>query len=467
MWQSALVWARRLIDLIGPGAPRTPPTIERDRAEPPWMSLARAELGTAALPGPASNARVAAYYRDAGFADVKGDEVAWCAAFACAVLERAGTKSPRSLRARDFLDWGVPLTSPRPGCLVVLWRGEPGGTAGHVGFYAGEDGTAVRLLGGNQGNRVSIAGFARGRVLGYRWPAKMPARKQPPDPQFEAALAHVLAQEGGWSDDPFDPGGPTYKGITLGEYAAFRDQPLSSETYARLRAELRALDVATITRLYRRNYWDPARCPELPAPLALMHFDTAVNQGVGAAARLLQMSVGAAIDGEIGPLTLTAARVADPAASLARYAEHRRSRYRGSTRFWRFGRGWLARVDRTLAAALTLAEPEPTKPATTQPSAKETPPMQPAANANVPAPTKWWGQSMTIWGAMLTALTTVLPAIAQVFGIDLPAQLLKDLVGHFGALVQAICGIAGIVMTIVGRVRASTRLDRRELLLRL
>ena len=135
------------------------------------MVLARRELGVAEAPGAADNDRVLAYYSDAGHPEIAHDSVAWCAAFACAMLERGGTRSPRTLRAREFLEWGDPVETPRRGCIVVLWRGQPDGAEGHVGFYAGSKGEGVLILGGNQGDKVSIAAFRQNQVLGYRWPA--------------------------------------------------------------------------------------------------------------------------------------------------------------------------------------------------------------------------------------------------------------------------------------------------------
>ena len=93
-----------------------------------------------------------------------------------------------------------------------------------------------------------------------------------------------------------------------------------------------------------------------------------------------------------------------------------------------------------------------TAPVTTDPSANSAPNAQPA---------KWWGESMTIWGAFLTAITTVAPAIFAAFGIEIPAELLQKLGGQTGALIQAAIGLAGTLMTIIGRLRATTTLERR------
>lgn len=57
---------------------------------------------------------------------------------------------------------------------MVFWRDAITSGKGHVGFYAGEDKTAYRILGGNQSNSVSLAWIAKDRLLASRWPATVP-----------------------------------------------------------------------------------------------------------------------------------------------------------------------------------------------------------------------------------------------------------------------------------------------------
>src|SRR6185437_16377169 len=74
---------------------------------------------------------------------------------------------------------------------------------------------------------------------------------------FDTALAFTLAEEGGFSDNPADPGGATNKGITL---ATFREyQPGATVD------ELRAISDADVWRIYRLGYWNHMRCGDLPA----------------------------------------------------------------------------------------------------------------------------------------------------------------------------------------------------------
>lgn len=136
----------------------------------PWFELAKTEIGVREAPGPANDARVLAYYADAGHPDIRSESVSWCAAYTCAMLERSGHASPKNLAARSFLQWGKPLDHPEVGAVAVLTRGDPKSWTGHVGFVWAWDETRVWLLGGNQGDAVSVAAFPLSAVLGYRVP---------------------------------------------------------------------------------------------------------------------------------------------------------------------------------------------------------------------------------------------------------------------------------------------------------
>jgi uncharacterized protein (TIGR02594 family) len=143
--------------------------------EPPWLSIARGELGVHETPGPAATERVLEYHA-ATTLRASSDEVPWCSAFACWCMERAGFRSTRSASARSWLTWRYPLAELRPGCVVVLSRGDASLGQGHVGFFAGYSRLFVMgprrllLLGGNQGNAVSLAPYPQTRVIGMRWP---------------------------------------------------------------------------------------------------------------------------------------------------------------------------------------------------------------------------------------------------------------------------------------------------------
>ena len=133
--------------------------------EPPWLTLARAELGVREVPGSGNNPRVVDYFADAAHPEIKRDSVYWCAAFVGAMLKRAGIEPSGSLMARSYLNWGIELKEPRVGCIVVFKRGAP--PSGHVAFYLGG---SIKVLGGNQSDAVTIATYRRSSLLGFRWP---------------------------------------------------------------------------------------------------------------------------------------------------------------------------------------------------------------------------------------------------------------------------------------------------------
>ena len=152
---------------------------------------------------------------------------------------------------------------------------------------------------------------------------------------FQTAVEFVLEREGGYSDDPRDRGGETNFGI-------------DKESHPDV--DIKALTRDGAIAIYRTSYWQAAKCDQLPAGLAVMHFDAAVNQGAGAAAHMLQQAIGVKADGVIGPATLAAAAKAGPGA-LTEYAALRGHRYSETVGEDRYGLGWMRR----LMACLLLA----------------------------------------------------------------------------------------------------------------
>ncbi len=457
--------------------------------QPAWLAAAWAELGVREAAGAATKPAITAYFREAGHSEVRNDATPWCAAFAGAMLKRSGVPGSGSLMARSYLTWGEPLEVARAGAVTVLSRGDDP-AAGHVGFLIGATASSVVLLGGNQGDAVSVQAFAAGRVLGYRWPQQAgegPAPRSGDGELFEAALRHVLEMEGGYSDDPYDPGGPTQYGITLSDYAKWQSETITAASRARLIEELRRITDDKVAAIYRQRYWVPASCAALPSAIALMQFDASVNHGVGGAIRMLQQAVGVDADGEIGPLTLAAAHAQPPHDINQRYAGIRRARYRALAHFWRFGRGWLRRVDATLAAASALERRHTdananttTAPPTVQ-ATKGTTDMAQDLNfpkpGDVPAPAvaggqpaaaqgKWWAHSKTIWGALITVATTVLPVLGPLIGINLPVEIIKQLGEQGPLVVQAVGGLLGTLLTIYGRTQAHQPIVRRDVRVR-
>jgi uncharacterized protein (TIGR02594 family) len=151
------------------------PGLLRAASDSPWVAIARGELGQRDYPGPRHNPRVIEYLNTTGY-QANNDETSWCSAFVNWCMLKAHQSGTNNAAARSWLTYGQALGSPRPGCVVILWRESPGSWKGHVGFFEGFDvGNRVRLLAGNQGggvgwDEVCVANFPQERVLGYRWP---------------------------------------------------------------------------------------------------------------------------------------------------------------------------------------------------------------------------------------------------------------------------------------------------------
>jgi uncharacterized protein (TIGR02594 family) len=140
-----------------------------------WLSEARKHIGKKEIPGAKSNPWITALWATAKWLGVDDSKVPWCGAFVAHCIKSAGLPLPKHwYRAKDWLNWGVPLTKPTEGCIVVFER--QGG--GHVGFVVGVDKAGnLMVLGGNQRDAVNILPFGLDRNPQYRWPALTPLPK--------------------------------------------------------------------------------------------------------------------------------------------------------------------------------------------------------------------------------------------------------------------------------------------------
>ncbi len=80
---------------------------------------------------------------------------------------------------------------------------------------------------------------------------------------------------------------------------------------------------------------------------------------------------------------------------------------------------------------------------------------------------KWWGESITMWGVIVTTLSTVLPVIGPLVGLDISAEVVRQIGAQATAVIQAVGALAGTLLTIYGRSRAALPLVRREMRVRL
>lgn len=164
--------------------------------------------------------------------------------------------------------------------------------------------------------------------------------------RFSICLAETLKWEGGYSDHPADPGGPTMNGIIQRVYDGWRDQ------MGLPRRPVREIEPRERDAIYRQNYWTAVRGDELPPGIDVAVYDFGVNSGPPRAVRALQKALGINPDGHVGPATIAAAQAADPAAVVQALMTERRRFLRQVKTFGVFGKGWMRRCDGIEAASL-------------------------------------------------------------------------------------------------------------------
>ncbi|AEO41858.1 glycosyl hydrolase 108 family protein [Xanthomonas euvesicatoria pv. eucalypti] len=169
---------------------------------------------------------------------------------------------------------------------------------------------------------------------------------------FNAFFPTLLKHEGGFVNDPVDPGGATNKGITLSTFKAYAQNLLGIEPSL---ANLRALTDAQAGVIYKAQYWDRLRADQIALqPLANIVFDFYVNAGNNAI-KLLQTVLNSqtggklVADGRMGPATFAALASSNQQDLYARYKAGRRDYYHrlvaARPALGKFLKGWLARVD--------------------------------------------------------------------------------------------------------------------------
>lgn len=142
-----------------------------------WVIEAKKHEGLKEIAGKETNLKIKSWLSNlrAWWSD---DETPWCGTFAAHCMKFAGYHIPKHwYRAKDWLNWGHSIIEPVYGCVAVFTR--EGG--GHVGFVVGKDSLGrIMVLGGNQGNVVSIKPFDKSRVAGYRLPVGYESTKELP-----------------------------------------------------------------------------------------------------------------------------------------------------------------------------------------------------------------------------------------------------------------------------------------------
>lgn len=146
---------------------------------------------------------------------------------------------------------------------------------------------------------------------------------------FQTAFAALIDNEGGYSNNPSDPGGETKYGISK---RAYPGEDIADMTLDRAK------------EIYFRDYWGPAGCDVVPDSIKFDVFDMAVNSGVKTAIKTLQAAVGEVVDGILGPHTLQALQSMPPERAALRFNGVRLLYLTKSVDWAEFGRGWVTRV---------------------------------------------------------------------------------------------------------------------------
>lgn len=149
---------------------------------------------------------------------------------------------------------------------------------------------------------------------------------------FDQAFTELLGHEGGYSNNPADPGGETNWGVTV---AVARENGYVGP--------MKDMDQSVAKTIYSRKYWLPA-FDQLPYSVAFQVFDAAVNSGVGQAVRWLQRTVGTADDGKLGPITMAAVKEADPLKLVLLFNAERLTFMTNLSTWPSFSKGWARRV---------------------------------------------------------------------------------------------------------------------------
>lgn len=154
---------------------------------------------------------------------------------------------------------------------------------------------------------------------------------------FDTAFERLIGHEGGYVNDPQDPGGETKFGISKRSYP---------------NEDIAGLTLAQAKAIYLRDFWRRVGCDMVPDVLRFDLFDTAVNSGQTRAVQFLQRAAGTLDDGKLGPMTVAALGHMDPERLFARFNGHRLDFLNDNPEQWaHFGRGWAQRIAENLKAA--------------------------------------------------------------------------------------------------------------------
>ena len=164
---------------------------------------------------------------------------------------------------------------------------------------------------------------------------------------FNQCLALVLKNEGGYVNNPKDPGGRTNLGVTQKVWEMYVGHPVTED-------DMRTLGPADVAPLYKSEYWNKIRGDDLPEGVDYAVFDMAVNSGINRAIKILQKAVGVTVDGAIGPNTLAAVKEINARDLATMICEERLAFLQSLSIYDTFGKGWSRRVSEVENTAFSM-----------------------------------------------------------------------------------------------------------------
>lgn len=167
---------------------------------------------------------------------------------------------------------------------------------------------------------------------------------------FDMSLSFTLKEEGGFSDDPQDPGGATMDGITLAEFQSWFGSDKTVD-------DLKNISPSQLEMIYEESYWNQVRGDELPAGVDCSMFDFAVNAGPHEAIKVLQRELAVVVDGILGPITMGVLVRQMPMIVIDWLETGQLRFYRSLSTYRYFGKGWVNRTLARHAQSLALLPP--------------------------------------------------------------------------------------------------------------
>lgn len=237
---------------------------------------------------------------------------------------------------------------------------------------------------------------------------------------YDESLRRLLKHEGGYTNHPSDPGGPTKYGITIHDYRKYVNKSGTA-------ADVKAMTLEQAMGIYRARYWDSQKCDLLPSGVDYAIFDYGVNSGIGRSGKVLRRLLGMPDNTHVITNAVVSAANKRDAAELVKAICDERLAFLKRLRTWpTFGKGWGRRVAEVRAHALKLAGNPPQ------------PDVEPVPEEDSPHHVPWWKRLWLRWfgGSVgtflgLSGLTDAQVAAVMIAGAFLFAAIIVGAVMIF------------------------------------